>query len=83
MPIGPPGGHFILRVTAVECFTTLAIGPGDGAGGSVPVDFSITRLARLMDEGHDFEYALYPKLGHNNIPKTFDTVTDWIKTLSQ
>lgn len=50
--------------------------------GSVPVDLSIRRLNQLRDSGHRYEYVLFSGLGHNNMPETFATVTDWIKRLS-
>jgi uncharacterized protein len=50
--------------------------------GSVPVDLSIRRLNQLRDSGHRYDYVLFSGLGHNNMPETFATVTDWIKRLS-
>jgi uncharacterized protein len=50
--------------------------------GSVPVDLSIRRLKNLKDSGHQYDYVLFSGLGHNNMPETFATVTDWIKRLS-
>lgn len=49
--------------------------------GSVPVDLSIQRLEKLIDSGHRYNYVLFSGLGHNNMPETFTTVTDWIKRL--
>lgn len=49
--------------------------------GSVPVDLSIRRLKSLQDSGHDYHYVLFSALGHNNIPETFATATEWIKRL--
>ncbi len=49
--------------------------------GSVPVDLSMERLDILIAAGHDYEYALFSNLGHNNMNATFTTVTDWIKRL--
>lgn len=46
--------------------------------GSVPVDLSIQRLDQLRATGHRFNYVLFSGLGHNNIPETFATATDWI-----
>lgn len=51
--------------------------------GSVPVDLSIRRLNKLRDAGHRYDYVLFSGLGHNNMPETFATVTDWIKRLSK
>jgi pimeloyl-ACP methyl ester carboxylesterase len=51
--------------------------------GSVPVDLSIRRLKQLRDSGHGYDYVLFSSLGHNNMPETFATVTDWIKRLSK
>jgi pimeloyl-ACP methyl ester carboxylesterase len=51
--------------------------------GSVPVDLSIRRLQKLRDAGHKYDYVLFSSLGHNNMPETFATVTDWIKRLSK
>lgn len=51
--------------------------------GSVPVDLSIQNLQKLRDAGHDYEYALFSYLGHNNMTETFTTVTDWIKQLAK
>jgi uncharacterized protein len=51
--------------------------------GSVPVDLSIRRLKNLKDSGHEYDYVLFSALGHNNMPETFATVTDWIKLLSK
>lgn len=47
--------------------------------GSVPVDLSIKRLKKLIDSGHRYNYVLFSGSGHNNMPETFATVTDWIK----
>lgn len=49
--------------------------------GSIPVDLSIRRLKALINAGHSYEYVLFSGLGHNNIPETFTTATDWIKRL--
>ncbi len=51
--------------------------------GSVPVDLSIQRLQALERSGHSYQYALFSGLGHNNIPETFATVTDWIRRLTK
>ena len=51
--------------------------------GSVPVDLSIRRLKKLRNSGHRYDYVLFSGLGHNNMPETFTTVTDWIKRLSK
>lgn len=51
--------------------------------GSVPVDLSIQRLKKLRNSGHKYDYVLFSSLGHNNMPETFATVTDWIKRLSK
>lgn len=53
-----------------------------GQDGSIPVDLSIERLNALTASGHDFDYALFSYLGHNNMSETFITVTDWIKRIS-
>jgi dienelactone hydrolase len=47
--------------------------------GSVPVDLSIRRLRALSAAGHRYESVLFSRLGHNNVPETFATATDWIK----
>jgi hypothetical protein len=49
--------------------------------GSVPVDLSIRRLKKLKDSGRQYDYVLFSGLGHNNMPETFATVTDWIGRL--
>lgn len=54
-----------------------------GNDGSVPVDLSIRRLQKLRNSGHGYNYVLFSGLGHNNMPETFATVTDWIKRLSK
>ncbi len=46
--------------------------------GSIPVDLSIVRLRQQIDMGRDYEYVLFPSLGHNNMKETFPTVLDWI-----
>lgn len=51
--------------------------------GSVPVDLSIERLKKLKSAGHQYNYVLFSGLGHNNVPETFSTATDWIKRLSK
>lgn len=51
--------------------------------GSLPVDLSIQRLKKLRNSGHRYDYVLFSGLGHNNMPETFVTVTDWIKRLSK
>lgn len=51
--------------------------------GSVPVDLSIQGLKKLKNSGHRYDYVLFSGLGHNNMPETFATVTDWIKRLSR
>ena len=51
--------------------------------GSVPVDLSIQNLHKLTDAGHPYEYVLFSGLGHNNMPETFATATDWIKRLKR
>jgi len=51
--------------------------------GSVPVDLSIHRLNILIDKGHDYEYVLFSKLGHNNMSESFATAADWIKRLTK
>ncbi|WP_185964446.1 alpha/beta hydrolase family protein [Aliikangiella marina] len=52
-----------------------------GRDGSIPVDLSIQRLDRLSEAGHEYEYILYSHLGHNNMPKTFESVVSWIKRI--
>ncbi len=52
-----------------------------GQDGSVPVDLSIARLEKLIQEGRPYEYALFSAVGHNNIDTTFDTAMAWIKRL--
>ena len=47
--------------------------------GSIPADLSMQRLQRLKKSGHAFDYVLFSGLGHNNMPETFATATDWIK----
>jgi uncharacterized protein len=51
--------------------------------GSVPVDLSMRRLQKLRNSGHRYDSVLFSSLGHNNMPETFATVTDWIKRLSK
>jgi uncharacterized protein len=51
--------------------------------GSVPVDVSVRRLKKLRNSGHVYNYVLFSGLGHNNMPETFATATDWIKRLSR
>ena len=50
--------------------------------GSVPVDLSIQRLNRLSESGLPYEYILFSNSGHNNMPESFTTVTDWVGRLS-
>lgn len=52
-----------------------------GQDGSVPVDLSIARLEKLIQEGRPYEYVLFSAVGHNNIDTTFDTAMAWIKRL--
>ena len=52
-----------------------------GQDGSVPVDLSIARLEKLIQEGRPYEYVLFSAAGHNNIDTTFDTAMAWIKRL--
>lgn len=54
-----------------------------GSDGSIPVDLSIRKLKKLIHSGHKYDYVLFSGLGHNNMPETFATVTDWIKRLSK
>lgn len=51
--------------------------------GSIPVDLSIQNLKKLRNAGHGYDYVLFSALGHNNMPETFATVTDWIGRLSR
>jgi uncharacterized protein len=46
--------------------------------GSIPVGLSIKRLNSVRKSGHRYEYVLFSGLGHNNMPETFSTATDWI-----
>ncbi len=46
--------------------------------GSIPVDLSIIRLAKLIENGAPYEYVLYSRLGHNNIQDSFPLVVHWI-----
>jgi uncharacterized protein len=46
--------------------------------GSVPVDLSISRLTQLRQPDHQYNYVLFSGVGHNNMPETFATATDWI-----
>ena len=48
--------------------------------GSIPVDLSIARLDRLIEQGHAYDYVLFSAAGHNNMGMTFDTALSWIKT---
>lgn len=50
-----------------------------GRDGSIPVDLSITRLNQLTAKGFAFEYVLFSRQGHNNMPATFTTATAWIR----
>lgn len=49
--------------------------------GSIPVDLSIQRLKLLINSGHSYEYVLFSRLGHNNMPETFATVGDWVRRM--
>lgn len=51
--------------------------------GSVPVDLSIQRLKKQIASGGKYEYVLFSSLGHNNMPETFSTVTNWIYRLEK
>lgn len=51
--------------------------------GSIPVDLSIERLSALASAGHEYEYVLFSKLGHNNMPESFATAVDWIHRLPE
>jgi len=68
-----------------DSLATLAI-PGlwifGGNDGSIPVDLSIDRLQKQIDQGGKYNYVLFSSLGHNNIPETFATAVDWIKRVS-
>ena len=46
---------------------------------SIPVDLSISKLRRLREQGHHYDYALFSGLGHNNMDHTFNVATDWIR----
>lgn len=50
-----------------------------GQDGSIPVDLSVNRLNTLINNGKKYEYIIFPNLGHNNIPQTFNYAVDWIK----
>lgn len=50
-----------------------------GQDGSVPVDLSVQRLKALQTAGGAYEHVVFPGLGHNNMPETFATATDWIR----
>jgi pimeloyl-ACP methyl ester carboxylesterase len=47
--------------------------------GSIPVDLSVQRLQALSRAGHAYQYVMFSGLGHNNMPETFATATDWIR----
>lgn len=51
--------------------------------GSVPVDLSIQRLKKLIESGHNYKYVFFSGSGHNNMPETFATVSDWIRRLPE
>jgi dienelactone hydrolase len=46
---------------------------------SIPVDLSISKLRRLRQSGHRYDYVLFSGLGHSNMDHTFDVATDWIR----
>jgi pimeloyl-ACP methyl ester carboxylesterase len=46
---------------------------------SIPVDLSLERLKALRTGGHQYDYALFSGLGHNNMDRTFSVATDWIR----
>lgn len=50
--------------------------------GSIPVDLSIRNLKKLKEAGGKYDYVIFSSLGHNNMPETFATATDWIKGVS-
>jgi len=50
--------------------------------GSIPVDLSIKNLQSLRSVGHNYNFALFSGLGHNNMEETFATATDWINRFS-
>lgn len=48
--------------------------------GSIPVDLSISRLKTLANQGkNNYDYVVFSNTGHENIDKTFLTMTSWIK----
>ena len=47
--------------------------------GSIPVDLSIDRLQRLINQGFAYEYILVPGVGHNSISETFEEVRGWME----
>lgn len=49
--------------------------------GSIPVDLSIERLGALREDGHRYDYVLFPGAGHNNMGATFATAVDWVRRL--
>jgi len=51
--------------------------------GSIPVALSMQRLRELNRQGHKYDNVLFSSLGHNNMPETFATVTDWIIRVTQ
>jgi len=51
--------------------------------GSIPVDLSIQRLDKLIDQGKKYQHVTFTGLGHNNIPETLVTVERWVKQLSK
>ncbi len=50
-----------------------------GQDGSIPVDLSISRLNQITAKGFAYETVLFSQQGHNNMPATFATATDWIR----
>ncbi len=45
---------------------------------AVPVPLSRERLSALIAEGHDFEYAVLPGLGHNLMDRQFEPTISWL-----
>ncbi|MGQ8364458.1 alpha/beta hydrolase family protein [Glaciecola sp. 1036] len=53
-----------------------------GKDGSIPVDLSISKLNKLIESGHKYEYILYSNQGHNNMEATFSSATNWINNFA-
>ena len=46
---------------------------------SIPVDLSVARLKALQENGHRYEYRVFPGLGHDNVERTFAAAAIWIR----